>query len=128
MRINIISSTSLSKLSKMLFIFFWIVFLTYMVCKLYFKGIPDFYLDFLVLASLLFYVSIYSVKSIISYKRDREFFKKISWLITIYLSASLIVFFLYLEILEYMPVLVRNNTYLSIVLYLAYFIFLKIKK
>ena len=127
MRINIIRNTSLSKFSKMLIIIFWIVFLAYMVCKFYFKEVPDFYLDFLVLISLMVYVAIYTVKSIGAYKRDRDFYKKFSWLIIVYVSGSLIAYFLYLEIFEDMPGLVKNNMLLSTGLFLVYIIFLKIK-
>jgi hypothetical protein len=119
---------SLNKLKNILTISFWIVFPAYMVCKFYFKNIPDVYLDFLVFASLTTYAALYSVKSIISCRSDKEFYKKISWLISVYLAGSLIVYFLYLEIFENMPDLIKKNLYLSISIFILYIIFLKIKK
>lgn len=128
MELNLKKTTNLNKLKKTLIISFWIVFPAYMIFKFYFKDIADFYLDFLIIATCVFYVALYSVKSIISYREDRRFYKKISWLITIYLGGSLITYFLYFEIFEDMPSLIKNNMYLSIALFLFYVIFLKLRK
>lgn len=118
----------LNRIKRILIVVFWTILPLYLFLRFSSVKISDSFLDFLVITALSLYIGIYGIKSLAAYEVDREFYKRPTWILTVYLIGSLIGFFLCFEIFEITPEFIRINLYVSVILFFLYPIFLKIRR
>ena len=97
----------------------------YVLLKFFIEDTSDTLLNLLVITGLILLLGIYGIKSIEVFKVDKEFYKRPTWLLAVYLIGSLSIFFLCFEVLEILPKFIRINLYVSVVLFFLYPIFWK---
>lgn len=125
---KIIMISYLNRIRRILIIVFWTILPLYVFLKFFSEKTSGSLLDFLVIAALSLYIGIHGIKSLAAYEVDKEFYKRPTWILTVYLIGSLIGFFLCFEILEIMPGLIRINLYVSVILFFLYPVFLKMRE
>lgn len=125
---NLVMISYLNRIKRILIVVFWIILVLYLFLKFSTVNISDGIFDLLAITVLSLNVGIQGIKSAAAYEVDRDFYKRPTWLLTVYLLVSLMGFYFCFEILEIMPGLIRINLYVSVILFFLYPIFLKIRK
>jgi len=110
----------LDKNKNTLLIVFWVVFPIYLIAKVLLNNVPDLFLNFLISISIVTHVLIYIIRSLISYRFDKDFYKRPFWLATVYFAGSVTIYFIFFEIVEIMPRGIKVNFYISLIVFFLF--------
>ncbi|MEX2369749.1 MAG: RHS repeat-associated core domain-containing protein [Bacteroidales bacterium] len=60
------------------------------------------------------------IRSVISYRLDKDFYKRPFWLATVYFAGSVTIYFIFFEIVEIMPRGIKVNFYFSLIVFFLF--------